>query len=559
MTRRQLLISTPAAAALATAASTSPSPRSRMRTLEGTGRVWEIWRKPGRFTKNPDIVQLPDGRRLLVFCDNDQHWAEDSSIITTLESRDAGKTWGNPQVIAAANIRNREERWVTPRLSRLRSGRLVIICDHDDYHYYHVDRPSGIWMWSSDDEGRTWSKPRLTGVPGIEPGRVLELADGTLLMNAHMVFRDNFKLAEFVMRSTDGGVTWKDLTPIAKDRVHNYCEGHILVHSSGPMACIVRENNHSGYPSYVSFSYDQGRKWSRPQPLPFAGDRPFAGELSDGRVLVTFRNQAGNTGTHAWLGDLFANEGYQVSGVHYGDETVLEDGRLHIRNRPDAETKYVLMPPESFRSDVSMEANLRVAGPADKPLATLNVGRLGLTLYVLRDQIWCDFRRGSAMNPRYNRPRIDVSWPVDMTAEHRLRIATSQGRMWVEVDGKPVIHGVMIKEWPLEDTWFGRARDSAGDVWFRSVSYESVNETEPAFSWSWTAASGRFPDQYKLDRELVIEPNPPVPGQRPDNGYSSFLVLPKDEIYMVDYTNHGDQAPLSHLYAAKFSPEDFNR
>ncbi len=531
-----------------------------MRSLEGTGRVWDIWRIPGRFTKNPDIVRFPSGRMMLVFCDDDQHWAEESSKITTLESNDGGKTWGNPRVIADANIQKGDERWVTPRLSRLAGGRLVIICDHDDYHYYHEDRPSGIWIWFSDDEGRTWSAPRLTGVPGIEPGRVTEIGNGTLLMNAHMVFRDNFKLAEFVMRSTDGGLTWKDLAVIAKDRVHNFVEGHILPHSSGPIANIMRENNHSGYPSYVSFSYDGAVTWTRPRPLPFAGDRPFAGELPDGRVLITYRNQAGNTGTRAWLGDLFANDGYQVSAVHYGDQVSFEDGALRIHNQPGGETRYLLMPPESFRSDIVMEARMRVEGAPDKPIAILNVSRLGLTMYVHRDRISCDFRRGATMNPGHPElPRVDVTHSVDMTKEHRLRMQTSKGRMWVAVDGEPVIHGVMIKEWPLEDTWFGRPRDSAGDVWFRSVEYESINETEPAFTWGWTARSGRFPDQYTIDRMLEINPNPPGPDKRPDNGYSSWLQLPSGEIYLVDYTNRGDTRPNGHLYAARFSVDDFSR
>jgi len=153
-----------------------------MRTLDGSGKVWTIWNPPGRFTKNPDMVRFPDGRLMLVFCETDQHWALEFSKITTLESSDGGKTWGNPRIIASADITKGEERWVTPRLSRLKSGRLVIVCDHDDYHYYHVDRPSGIWMWTSDDNGRTWSAPHNTGVKGIEPGRVIELPDGTLLI-----------------------------------------------------------------------------------------------------------------------------------------------------------------------------------------------------------------------------------------------------------------------------------------------------------------------------------------------------------------------------------------
>lgn len=554
MKRRDFLGALAAAPAFATPASA----RVRMRSLDAMGKVWTIWSPAGRFTKNPDMVRFPDGRLLLVFCETDQHWALEFSKITTLESRDNGKTWGNPRIIAEANIAGGEERWVTPRITRLKSGRLVIICDHDDYHYYHEDRPSGIWMWSSEDDGGTWSQAHRTGVRGIEPGRIVELDDGALLMNAHMVFRDNFKLAEFCMRSTDGGRTWKDLAVIAKDKVHNHCEGHILKLSGGALACILRENNHAGYPSYHCFSHDQGKAWTKPQPLPFSGDRPFAEELPDGRVLITYRNQAGNTGTHGWLGDLTVGEGYQVGGVHYGDDVVLGPEALHIKNRLNATTRYLMMPPENFRSDVVLEVRARVDGPPGAPIATFQVGRLGLTVEILRDQIWCDFRRGAILNPaRPDAIRIDVIHKLDMTRYHTIRLQTHHGRMWVAVDGKEVIHGVMIREWPLQPTYFGRNPASQGDVWFEHVNYRSVNETEPEYVWNWHARRGKLPDQYQIDRMLEINPNPPVSGQRTDNGYSSWLQLPDGEILMVDYSNRGDKAPASHLYAARFALRDF--
>ena len=535
-------------------------PATRMRSLEGSHRVWDIWRTPGRFTKNPDLIRSPSGKMMLVFNDADQHWPQEISRITTLESNDNGKTWGDPRVVAKADVRKGEERWVTPRLSRLKSGRLVIVCDHDDYLHMHEDQPPGIWIWFSEDEGRTWSEPRLTGVPGIEPDRVIELDDGTLLMGSQLVFRDNYKLAQFIMRSTDGGWTWKDLVVIAKDQVHNHCEGAIVKLSNGSLACVMRENNHNGYPSHVSFSYDWGKSWTHPRPLPFAGDRPYAKELSDGRVLVTYRNQAGNRGTHAWVGDLSRDYGYQIGGVHYGDHVTLEPEALHIHDRPNAETRYLLMPPENFRSGILFEAGVRVDGPADRVLATLNVSRLGLRVDLLRHEIWCDFKRGAMMNAAHpDRPRIDARHSVDMTKYHTIRLEARKGRMWVAVDGKRVIHGLMIREWPLEQTWFGRLVGSGGDAWFRHVSYHAQNESEPEFVWNWQAALGRYPDQYQIDHMLEVRENPPIPGKRPDNGYSSWVELPDGSIYMVDYTNKGDRPPVGHLYAAHFTLEDFER
>ena len=546
-----------------------------MRSLENTGRLFDVWRMSGRFTKNPDIIRFPSGKLMLVFCDCDKHWPEESSRITILESSDEGKSRGNPRVVAEALIKKGEERWLTPRLSRLKNGRLIIVCDHDDYNYYHIDRPSGVWIWFSDDEGITWSDPRHTTIPGIEPDRVVELDDATLITTSEAVTRDNWRLAMHATRSTDGGLTWEPPSLVARNRTHDYNEGAIVKLSSGVLACVMREENHNGYPSCVTFSYDQGRTWGSVRPMPFSGDRPYAKELRDGRVLVTYRNQAGNKGTHAWAGDL-TKTSYQVSGIHYGDDVGFEDSALHIANKPGGVTRYLLQPPQNLRSDILLEAKLRVDGPAGKPLAIMNVSRVSFRVYILRDAIWCDFRRRptSSANPGFHSstavPRIDACHSLDMTRYHTVRIQATQGRMWVVVDGEEVIHGVVTREWPLEETWFGREPKGGGSVWFKNVSYDIRNETEADFAWHWDAGRRSFPDQYQLDYMLEIHANPPsdpgayVEGRRgeassgvPDNGYSSWVELPDGNIYFVDYTNRGDTPPQGHLYGTVLTPRDF--
>lgn len=539
-------------------------PRSRMRSLDAEpGRYAEVWRSAGRFTKNPDLIRFPNGRLMLVYCDVDRHWTEEVSRITTLESTDDGRTWGKPRVIAQADRRQGEDRWVTPRISRLRDGRLLVVCDHDDYKFVHQDQPSGTWMWESRDDGATWSKPWLTGIPGIEPDRVVELADGTLLCAAHMSYRDTRKLGQFVMRSNDGGKTWRDLATIASDPVHHHCEGAIVV-LKDELACVMRENNHLGYSSYVSFSPDQGRTWSKAQPLPFSGDRPYAAQLRDGRVLVTYRNQLGNRGTHAWLGDLreAARIGYQPGGTHYGDHVTLDGEGLHLHARPNAVTRYVVMPPESFRSDVVFDTRVRVAGPADQPHGVFEVGRLGVRLDVLSNGLW--LHRGSAYQgkPRGfpdNVPSTDKIIRMDMTVPRRVRLDVVSGRLQVAVDGKPLMHWVVMGEVPLQETYFGRVPESTGEVWWQEVRYEVKNQTEPAFAWSWKADSGHHPDQYAIDHCLELRANPPRPDHRPDNGYSSWLEREDGSIFFVDYTNRDDAPPTGHLYSMRFSPADFTR
>ena len=558
LTRRGLFVS---AAALAARAQTAAAAvRSRMRSLErAPGRLNVIWRSPGRFTKNPDIVALSANHWMLVYCDTDRHWSEQISRITTLESKDGGKTWGNPRVVAQADRRKGEERWVTPRLSRLRDGRLLIICDHDDYWHYHEDRPPGTWMWESRDNGATWSAPWLTNIQGIEPDRLVELPDGALIVGSHMVFKATRKLGQFTMRSTDGGRTWKDFAMVASDRIHNHVEGATVILRGGELAHIMRDNVHRGYPSYISFSKDQGRSWDRIQPLPFSGDRPYALQLPDGRVLVTFRNQLGNTGTHAWIGDLHHDLGYQPGGVHVRDEYTLSSEALHLAGGRAGVTKYVLMPPESFRSDLLFEVAVRVAGPPGEPHASFEVGRHGIRIDILTNEIWMN--RGVNPNGRPvgypdNAASTDKILAIDMTKPHTVALQIEGGRVALLVDRQERLHWVSIEEFPLRETFFGR-ENSSGEAWFSFARYDVRNESEPSYAWKWTAASGSHPDQYQLDRHLVVQSNPPVEGKRPDHGYSSWLPLPDGSIYMVDYTNRDNATPMSHLYSARFSAADF--
>ena len=112
-------------------------------------------------------------------------------------------------------------------------------------------------------------------------------------MGSHFLPADTQKHAEYIWRSADGGKTWGRGVAVAKDAVHMYCEGAYVPLAGGALLCVMRDNLHHNYPSQVSLSFDNGDTWTAPVEAPFAGDRPFIGQLADGRILVTFRNQAG--------------------------------------------------------------------------------------------------------------------------------------------------------------------------------------------------------------------------------------------------------------------------
>ena len=116
-------------------------------------KTFDIWRSPGRFTKNPEIVVLPTGRMLLIYSDTDAHWSMKSQVLTLLASDDQGQTWFKHREIDRADLTAGDERLVTPRLSILNDGRLVVIIDHNDDGHFHETQAAGNWLYWSSDNG----------------------------------------------------------------------------------------------------------------------------------------------------------------------------------------------------------------------------------------------------------------------------------------------------------------------------------------------------------------------------------------------------------------------
>lgn len=526
-----------------------------MRSLsDKPGRVWTAWRSPGRFTKNPDVIALPDGRLLAVYADTDKHWAEGLIRLTLIHSADRGRTWEHAGVIVESDRSRREPHWVTPRLSLLSDGRLAVMCDLDDYEHCHEWQPSGIWLWWSEDLGRTWSEPVNTGILGIEPDRIIELPDGRLGVGAHMICADTQKHAECFWRSADGGKTWGPHVIVAKDAVHMYCEGGYAVLADGSLVSVMRDNLHNNYPSQVSYSFDNGDTWTAPVEAPFAGDRPYIGELEDGRLLVTYRNQGGTRGTHAWLGHLQHELGYRVSGQHKGPAEVRLDeseSALCIRHTSAATTQFNLLPPESYLSEVLFEARVRVkgspGGAPDERCGFVQIAHMNVKLSIAPDGLYLG-------EPDHMHQAIDRSWPADMTRWRTLRVHHKGGLLRVYLDGEDVLRFRHLTHGPFVPTCFGSAPGGTGSVYWRWAKYLTRNRTEPEHVWLWSANSGQYPDQYERDRMIELHPNT---HERPDNGYSTWHRFEDGEILVLDYTNQGDPLGQSHIVACSLRVEDF--
>ena len=521
-------------------------------------RVFEVWRSPGRFTKNPDMIKLPSGRLMLIYSDTDGHWSEKNQVLTLLASDDNGGTWYKHREVAQHDLRKGEERLVTPRLSRLNDGRLVVLVDQDDFGHFHEDQPAGNLVFWSLDEGDTWSEAQNTGIKGFEPDRMIDLPDGRLATASHVMRGDTQEYGDILSYSDDGGVTWYERATIAHDGYHFLCEGSIVLLDGGKeLACVMRESRGAGIPSFVAFSSDMGSTWSDPEMMPFAFHRPYAKQLADGRVLVTGRHVNGGIGTYAWCGDLRAEAGrWQVGGPPQEFRAELTSDSLAIENGPGRRCVYSLLPPESSKSEVTLEARLRVEGRSGESVAFMSVASLlaeGTVVHIARD--WIMLRDGKH-NPRAT---------ADMTRERTVTVHHRRGLLEVRVDGEALLRHRVRRETPALDdrhsldptkrTQFGQMGESGRSLWKR-VSYSVRNPTLEDVEWSWDASDGSWPDEYQRSRLIQIHANDPDQKPTPDHGYTSWLPLDDGRIMLVDYSNCGDEPGKSHLVGVYLDPAD---
>lgn len=470
------------------------------------------------------------------------------------------------------------EPWLSPRISRLHDGRLVIVCDKNDFLHILESQPSGITIWWSEDEGSTWSGPHETGVPGIETDKVVELDDGTLILGSHVHSPRTRKLTQCVTRSTDGGWTWNGTVVIAGDDIHHYCEGAIIQLPSGRLVCVMRENNHGNYPCYVAFSDDRGLTWTKPIEAPFSGDRPYAGLLSDGRFLVTFANQAGRPTTYAWPGDIEQEAGYRVAIAdrNRGRATALVSaplrdlepniascalsrnqhlieltaGELRLRNKFETPIRYHLLPPDSPDADVEFEAELRVDGGGGAH-ARIVIARVGISLEIAPGWLRLD-GPGTRRRVMPRGPGAFHLKPLDMTEWRTLRVEHRGGFTDILVDGVSVVRKPHWGDPQLERSSFGTTGASDGVVALHRVRYATRDEGRE-HRWEWDAAAGTFPNQYEIDRWIELAENTEA---FPDHGYTTWAELPGGEILVASTTSMGMPLQKAALHGYRFALAD---
>ncbi len=211
-------------------------------------------------------------------------------------SHDGGESWSASKVVAdhASDCRNFA-------MGATSEGALVLSYVTVEYEGGRPDAWTGfgeLFVIRSEDGGESWSGPRsFTGVlehltgeeRGASPyGKIVELADGTLLMNVYTHDTEEYgHHLTHVIRSGDGGLTWGDPTTLP---VQAGDETALLALPSGKLLAAARRSiSHVSQKVCITSSMDGGYTWSEPTDV--TGDMEIPADLvhlADGRVLMTY-------------------------------------------------------------------------------------------------------------------------------------------------------------------------------------------------------------------------------------------------------------------------------
>ena len=272
-----------------------------------------------------NVAATPEGL-VAVYRLSDSHSAVCTHIMVAY-SCDCGRTWHGHRSISQRNVWEHQSVWVAPQLSRLRDGRLVIICDKghrtsgDDWprlaFWQRPPRGMANFLFWSDDHGRTWGEPVQCDDVGGEPGYIVELFDGTLVYTRSEptetdVFESppppghNLYYRNTAVFSDDRGKSWDRTATVSDDPYHGDSEVGIVELEPGHLLAVTRigfGNGCFGQPSRLIHSYDNGRTWEEPKLAPFNGQRTAVHKLRSGKLLVTYRNRWGTFASYAFIWD----------------------------------------------------------------------------------------------------------------------------------------------------------------------------------------------------------------------------------------------------------------
>lgn len=273
--------------------------------------------EPGQYLGHPTTVLLEDNKTIITVYPK----GHGRGAIVMKKSTDGGLTWSDRLPVPESWATSKEVPTVHRVIDPKGVKRLIMF--------------SGLYpirMAVSEDDGQTWTPLKPIGDFGgiVVMASVVRLTNGDYMALFHDDGRflhnagKRTKFQVFKIISRDGGLTWGRPQVVVEHPSAHLCEpGAVRSPDGRQLAILLRENSRK-FNSFVAFTNDEGRTWSKPRELPGAltGDRHVARYAPDGRLVVVFRDMTHESATKgdfvAWIG-------------RYDDIVKGREGRYRVR------------------------------------------------------------------------------------------------------------------------------------------------------------------------------------------------------------------------------------
>ena len=313
----------------------------------------------------PTLAQRKNGELLLVCSGGRQAHVCPFGQVELMQSRDGGATWTFPRVLLDGPIDDRDAGVVETAKGTLLATTFTSLAYEpileraekaigtatawpaeklDAWRGVHArhdaatrKRELGTWMLRSTDGGVTWS-PRYDCIVN-SPHGPFAAADGRMLYAG----KDLWKTGDWngVCESVDDGQTWRKLAPIPTrrgDKAADYHELHGVQAADGRLIVHLRNHNATdARETLQSESVDGGKTWTEPRAIGVWGLPSHLLRLKDGRLLMSyghrrkpFGNQARVSADHGktWSEPLTLSADGLGGDLGYPSTVELEDGSL---------------------------------------------------------------------------------------------------------------------------------------------------------------------------------------------------------------------------------------
>jgi hypothetical protein len=313
----------------------------------------------------PTLAKRRGGQLLVTYSGGREGHVCPFGRVELMQSDDEGQTWGWPRVLidsaiddrdsgvletakgtilvttfsslayesmlsAAEKAANPKAVWPKERLCRWQAA-------HRRLTAQQRKAELGEWMIRSTDGGVTWSARYACLVNS--PHGPVQLADGRVLYAGKELWHGEHRIG--VCQSKDDGMTWQWLAAIptrSGDRHQDYHELHAAQTADGRILVQIRNHNRTDSGETLqSESADGGKTWSEPCSIGVWGLPSHLLRLADGRLLMTyghrrppFGNQAriSADGGRTWSGPMVVSGDGAGGDLGYPSTVQLKDGSL---------------------------------------------------------------------------------------------------------------------------------------------------------------------------------------------------------------------------------------